>query len=221
MKTKVWRYCVAVLFLLLAMPLEAQRFFNLTAEEVKIDSVLPRFVYSKPLSDDYQDSIYTATVKYAEYVDMTVADIANYNRLSGAALPSQVAVNTNISVCRKKGTLVVSFCPLVFRNNKYQILASFMLDVKAKVVRNRVLNNLIGATCFVGRISEAEKYLLALQQNKENTPEYHFNELMCKGLILNFKGLHQKALDYYRSALSYAGRNKLGDFSNNLLVFFR
>ena len=134
MKTKVWRYCVAALFLLLAMPLEAQQFFNLTAEEVKIDSVLPRFVYSKPLSDDYQDSIYTATVKYAEYVDMTVADIANYNRLSGAALPSQVAVNTNISVCRKKGTLVVSFCPLVFRNNKYQILASFMLDVKAKVV---------------------------------------------------------------------------------------
>nr|WP_296025526.1 type IX secretion system sortase PorU [uncultured Prevotella sp.] len=134
MKTKVWRYCVAVLFLLLAMPLEAQQFFNLTAEEVKIDSVLPRFVYSKPLSDDYQDSIYTATVKYAEYVDMTVADIANYNRLSGVALPSQVAVNTNISVCRKKGTLVVSFCPLVFRNNKYQILASFMLDVKAKVV---------------------------------------------------------------------------------------
>ena len=134
MKTKVWRYCVAALFLLLAMPLEAQQFFNLTAEEVKIDSVLPRFVYSKPLSDDYQDSIYTATVKYAEYVDMTVADIANYNRLSGAALPSQVAVNTNISVCRKKGSLVVSFCPLVFRNNKYQILASFMLDVKAKVV---------------------------------------------------------------------------------------
>lgn len=84
-------------------------------------------------------------------------------------------------------------------------------SVKAKVVRNRVLNNLIGATCFVGRISEAEKYLLALQQNKENTPEYHFNELMCKGLILNFKGFHQKALDYYRSALSYAGRNKLGD----------
>lgn len=57
MKTKVWRYCVAALFLLLAMPLEAQQFFNLTAEEVKIDSVLPRFVYSKPLSDDYQDSI--------------------------------------------------------------------------------------------------------------------------------------------------------------------
>lgn len=135
MKTKVLRYCVAALLSLLAIPLEAQRFYNLTAEEVRVDSVLPRFVYSQPLSDNYQDSIYTATVKYAEYVDMTVADIANYNRLSGAALPSQVAVETNISLCRKKGTLVVSFCPLVFRNNKYQILASFMLDVKATPVK--------------------------------------------------------------------------------------
>lgn len=134
MKTKVWKYFVALWLLMLAMPMQAQKFYNLTADEVKVDSVLPRFVYSKPLPDNYQDSIYTATVKYAEYVDMTVADIANYNRISGAALPSQVAVDQNISLCRKKGTFVVSFCPLVFRNNKYQILVSFMLDVKAKPV---------------------------------------------------------------------------------------
>lgn len=134
MKTKVWKYCIMALFLLLALPMQAQKFYNLTAEEVKVDSVLPRFVYSKPLPDNYQDSIYTATVKYAEYVDMTVADIANYNRISGAALPSQVAVETNVSLCRKKGTLVVSFCPLVFRNNKYQILVSFMLDIKAQPI---------------------------------------------------------------------------------------
>ena len=134
MKTKVWKYCSMILFLLLALPMQAQKFYNLTAEEVRVDSVLPRFVYSKPLPDNYQDSIYTATVKYAEYVDMTVADIANYNRISGAALPSQVAVETNVSLCRKKGTLVVSFCPLVFRKNKYQILVSFMLDVKAQPV---------------------------------------------------------------------------------------
>lgn len=122
------------LLLLLALPMQAQKFYNLTAEEVRVDSVLPRFVYSKPLPDNYQDSIYTATVKYAEYVDMTVADIANYNRISGAALPSQVAVDTRVSLCRKKGTLVVSFCPLVFRKNKYQILVSFMLDIKAQPV---------------------------------------------------------------------------------------
>lgn len=134
MKTKVWKYCIALWLLLLAMPMQAQKFYNLTADEVRVDSVLPRFVYSKPLPDNYQDSIYTATVKYAEYVDMTLADIANYNRISGAALPSQVAVEQSISLCRKKGTFVVSFCPLVFRNNKYQMLVSFMLDIKSKPI---------------------------------------------------------------------------------------
>ena len=121
MVTKVWRYLIATLLLILVLPMQAQQFFNLTADEVRVDSVLPRFVYSKPLSNHYQDSIYTATIKYAEYVDMTVADIANYNRLSGAALPSQVPVETQVSLCRNEATLLVNFCPLVFRNNKYQI----------------------------------------------------------------------------------------------------
>lgn len=134
MRKKVWKITLAIWLLCLALPLEAQKFYNLTASEVRVDSVLPRFVYSMPLPDNYQDSIYTATVKYAEYVDMTIADIANYNRISGAALPSKVAVEQTVSLCRKKGTFVVSFCPLVFRNNKYQIMVSFMLDIKAKPV---------------------------------------------------------------------------------------
>ena len=134
MNHPVWKYCIVMMLLLLALPMQAQKFYNLTADEVKVDSMLPRFVYSRPLGEDYQDSVYTATVKYAEYVDMTVSDIANYNRISGAALPSKVVVDQRISICRKKGTLVVSFCPLVFRNNKYQMLVSFMLDIKAKPV---------------------------------------------------------------------------------------
>ena len=126
--------------LVLALPAKAQqRFFNLTADEVKVDSVLPHFLYSIPLPENYQDSVYTVSVKYPEYMDMTVSDVANYNRISGAALPSQVPLSQNISVSRRKGYLVVSFCPLVFRNNKYQMLVSFMLDVKAKAVKNSVL----------------------------------------------------------------------------------
>ena len=122
--------------LVLALPAKAQqRFFNLTADEVKVDSVLPHFLYSIPLPENYQDSVYTVSVKYPEYMDMTVSDVANYNRISGAALPSQVPLSQNISVSRRKGYLVVSFCPLVFRNNKYQMLVSFMLDVKAKAVK--------------------------------------------------------------------------------------
>ena len=126
--------------LVLALPAKAQqRFFNLTADEVKVDSVLPHFLYSIPLPENYQDSVYTVSVKYPEYMDMTVSDVANYNRISGAALPSQVPLSQNISVSRRKGYLVASFCPLVFRNNKYQMLVSFMLDVKAKAVKNSVL----------------------------------------------------------------------------------
>lgn len=133
-------FFVWIALLALALPAKAQqRFFNLTADEVKVDSVLPHFLYSIPLPENYQDSVYTVSVKYPEYMDMTVSDVANYNRISGAALPSQVPLSQNISVSRRKGYLVASFCPLVFRNNKYQMLVSFMLDVKAKAVKNSVL----------------------------------------------------------------------------------
>ncbi len=191
------------LLLLLAMPTQAQKFYNLTAEEVKVDSVLPRFVYSRPLPDNYQDSVYTATVKYAEYVDMTVADIANYNRISGSALPSQVAVDTQVSLCRKKGTLVVSFCPLVFRNNKYQILVSFMLDVKAKPV---------------GR-SEM-KARLATRASAEND-EYAAHSVLATGrwakIRVSETGVHQLTENVIRQAgFSNINKVKIYGYGGNL-----
>ena len=92
-------FFVWIALLVLALPAKAQqRFFNLTADEVKVDSVLPHFLYSIPLPENYQDSVYTVSVKYPEYMDMTVSDVANYNRISGAALPSQVPLSQNISV---------------------------------------------------------------------------------------------------------------------------
>ncbi len=137
---RVWIFFLWVALLVFALPAKPQqRFFNLTAEEVKVDSVLPHFLYSIPLPQNYQDSVYTVSVKYPEYMDMTVSDVANYNRISGAVLPSQVPLSQKISVSRRKGYLVVSFCPLVFRNNKYQMLVSFMLDVKAKAVKSSML----------------------------------------------------------------------------------
>lgn len=132
MNIKLLKLYLSVCLVLMALPSKAsQKFFNLTSEEVKVDSVLPQFVYSIPLSGDYQDSIYTVEVKYPEYLDMTPADIAHYNQLSGAALPEQVAVSHQIVTCRKQGSLVVVFSPLVFRENRYQSLVSFMLDIKS------------------------------------------------------------------------------------------
>ena len=131
------------LLLLLMMgitPLHAQqRFFNLTAKEVKVDTIMPHFLYSIPLPAKYADSTYTVTVKYPEYIDMTQSDIAAYNRLSGAALPSQVTVEQYVSSSRGQAYLVVSFCPLVFRDNRYQALVSFMLDIKARSLKSKVL----------------------------------------------------------------------------------
>ena len=40
---------------------QTQRFFNLTVEDIAIDSMLPEFKYSIPLGKNYQDSIYTLT----------------------------------------------------------------------------------------------------------------------------------------------------------------
>ena len=62
---------IVVCLLFMALPVSAQKFFNLTSDEVKVDSVLPQFVYSYPLKGDYQDSIYTVELKYPEYIDMS------------------------------------------------------------------------------------------------------------------------------------------------------
>ena len=51
---RIWWIGLCLLFM--ALPVSAQKFFNLTSDEVKVDSVLPQFIYSYPLQGDYQDS---------------------------------------------------------------------------------------------------------------------------------------------------------------------
>ncbi len=110
----------------------AQRFFNLTADEVSIDSVLPHFTYAVSLDGQYDDSLYVATIEYPEFIDMSASDIDRYHANTNAPLPALPEVNTQVVVARKKGTLEVDFVPLVCREGKYRILASFMLRVESK-----------------------------------------------------------------------------------------
>ena len=49
----------------------AQNFFNLTADEVSVDTLLPRFSYSFPLPDNYADSVYTVEIVYPDFIDMS------------------------------------------------------------------------------------------------------------------------------------------------------
>lgn len=114
------------------------KFFNLTADEVRIDSMLPYFSHSVPLGAGYADSVYTVEIKYAEFIDMSRADVARYERVSGKLLPDMPEVSTNVVVERKKGHLEISFVPLVYRKGKYRKLVSFMLDVKAKPLKKSV-----------------------------------------------------------------------------------
>lgn len=115
------RYITGVILAILAFVANAQqRFFNLTADEVRIDSVLPVFSHSFPLSGNYADSTYTAIILYPEYIQMGDADIRRYQQITDRELPAMPNVKTQVVVERKRGALEVFFVPLVNRDGKYQ-----------------------------------------------------------------------------------------------------
>ena len=125
-------YCFLTLVLTFAAQLlHAQRFYNLTSDQVKIDSVLPHFTYTIPLSENYNDSIYTVEILYPEFIDMSSTDIQRYNALSGSILPNLPAIQQQVVFDRKKPSLQISFTPLAMRQNTRKILVSFMLSVKS------------------------------------------------------------------------------------------
>ena len=121
-------------FLLLApcsLQAQVQRFYNLTADQVRIDTLLPRFTYSVPLPQNYQDSIYTASIAYPEFISMSQADIKRYETISGEPLPALPIVEQHVSVNRKQASLDITFVPLVQRDGRYMKLVSFMVKVDA------------------------------------------------------------------------------------------
>ena len=112
----------------------SQRFFNLTYDQVKIDSALPRVTYSLPLGLDYRDSIYKVSILYPDFVEMPQYDIEQYNKISGEPLPELPLINQFVAINSKQPNLVVSFSPIVFRDGRYRILASYMLKVESSAI---------------------------------------------------------------------------------------
>ena len=96
----VYKAIISIILLAFGSTADAQKFFNLTADEVRIDSVLPHFDCSLPLGDGYQDSTYTVTIAYPEYIDMSASDIRRYKTISGSALPATPAIAKNLAVSR-------------------------------------------------------------------------------------------------------------------------
>ena len=115
----------------------AQRFFNLTAQEVEIDSLLPVFTYAYPVGTHYADSTYSVSIAYPEFSPMSEDDVKRYQKISGEPLKAIPDVEQRMTVARKKGTLYISFVPLVYRNGQYQKLVSFMLDIKGRSLVSR------------------------------------------------------------------------------------
>lgn len=109
----------------------AQVFYNLTAEEVKIDSLLPFVNYSWPLGGNYADSTYEVRIAYPEFLDMAEEDVNRYHAITTEQLPELPRIQQYVGVSRKSGTLYAQFVPLVFREGKYQKLVSFQLQVKS------------------------------------------------------------------------------------------
>ena len=109
------------------MQASAQRFYNLTASEVRVDSVLPVFSHVEAVASVSPDSLYNFEIAYPEFVDMPSADVEAYRRLSPGLPPELPVVTTNVVLDRKRPSLVASFCPVVYRHGGYQVLASFML----------------------------------------------------------------------------------------------
>ena len=132
--------------LLLSVAMHAQRFFNLTAQEVRIDSVLPVFNYAHELGYHYADSTYTVTIDYPEFIAMSEDDVQRYLQISGGRpLGAMPEVAQQMSVSRKQGTLHVAFVPLVYRHGQYQKLVSFQVKVKG-VKRQQAGSRRAGST---------------------------------------------------------------------------
>ncbi len=78
---------------------------------------------------------------------------------------------------------------------------------KAKTLQNAVLNNLVGASCFIGQADSGIVYLQRMETNVEHNSGYRYNILMGRGLVAKTKGDHRLAVGYYLQARQYAIRS--------------
>ena len=125
---------IGCVLLFLCVCTEAQEYVSLTAQQVRIDSLLPVYTYQKQLGSHYADSVWHVSIEYPLFIDMSPADVKRYQQICGEPLPAWPEVSQSVEVARKQGVLEVSFVPLVFRNGKYQKLIFFKLNVTATPV---------------------------------------------------------------------------------------
>ena len=154
----------ALLLLLVTLKGGAQEFFNLTANDVRIDSVLPIFTHSIPLKGNFADSTYEVRITYPEFISMSEQDVRKYKRITDKVLPEMPEINSYVAVERKHGVLDISFVPLVMQGGKYKKLVSFKLDIIAKPNAGNI-----------------KKAMLAGENAEGNTGRYADNSVLATG----------------------------------------
>lgn len=201
-----------IIFLIPILTLSAQgqkRFYNLTAEEVRIDSVLPQVVYSQPLPQGYSDSVYSIQLKYPEFIDMSARDVEKYKSIAGNHLPGNIPLTDDfITIDRKKPYFTSTFCPVVFRNGKYQWMVSFMAELVSAPRTTQP--------------ARAKGETRAEESPSQDTPRYASHSVLSTGKWAKIRvaesGIHQLTDETIRKAgFSNPAKVKIYGYGGNLI----
>ena len=115
----------------LALTAVAQQFVNLTAEQVRIDSVLPVVTHRWLLPSCDADTVYTPVIEYPEFIDMAQGDVERYHRITADTLPPLPLIDSWVSIDRKQAIMEATLVPLAFREGKYRKLVSYKISLRA------------------------------------------------------------------------------------------
>ena len=127
------RIILSAILLQAGLDTTAQEYVELTARQTAIDSLLPVYSWQKNLGPRYADSVYTVSIEYPEFVDLSKAESRRCQALTaGRQLPDWPQVRQSVGVSRKQGMLDVQFIPIVFREGRYQKIAGCKLNVQAE-----------------------------------------------------------------------------------------
>ena len=75
---RIARYLFLIFLTITVTAAYCQRFQDLQAYEVRVDSVVPTVTRSFPLHGNWRDSVYTAQILYPEYIEMPEGDVKRY-----------------------------------------------------------------------------------------------------------------------------------------------
>ena len=140
----------------------------------------------------YDQRLYTASMK--SYLDgLRIAEHQGYNELTARFY------NGMGNLYSTQGDYQMG---LYF----YRKALSSSRKTGQKTLQNAVLNNLVGASCFVGQADSGMVFLQQMEANVEHNRGYRYNILMGRGLVAKSQDQPAAAASYYIQARQYAIR---------------